>query len=361
MSRVVLKSLAVLGLALCAGQSLHAQNQADTATPPPPPSSPPDATPPPSTAPGQGAWLNYDFIPGDRVIWWEDFSSDDVGDFPNRMQLMYGNLEVVNVGGHKYLRTADGGRVFIVLPEALPTRFTVEVRYYSQSGTALMIQTSEGGEYASWGCHRQDGYVEAGGGGARSEGGVPDVGEHDFGTCRFTISDRYVKAYINEHRVANVPTTHVARTDTLIFNIPGGSQEDPTLLTDIRIAAGGRRLYDALSADGRVATQGILFDIGSDHIRGESTPTLKEIGDMLTEHADLRLTIEGHTDNVGAAASNQSLSDGRAAAVRQYLIATFHIDGGRLVSSGFGATRPTVPNTTPEGRQTNRRVELVRI
>ena len=113
-------------------------------------------------------------------------------------------------------------------------------------------------------------------------------------------------------------------------------------------------------ADGRVSTHGILFATNSDAIRPESAPTLEEIATMLQQHPDLKLTIEGHTDNVGAAAANQALSERRAAAVRQYLISHFQIDGARLTSKGFGATKPAASNDTPEGRQQNRRVELVK-
>ena len=124
--------------------------------------------------------------------------------------------------------------------------------------------------------------------------------------------------------------------------------------------AGGKKLYDALSESGRVATQGIYFDTGSDRIRPESTPTLKEIGTMLTEHGDLKLTIEGHTDNVGNAAANQDLSQRRAAAVKDYLVAKHGIDSSRINSAGLGDKKPAAPNATPEGRQQNRRVELVK-
>lgn len=81
---------------------------------------------------------------------------------------------------------------------------------------------------------------------------------------------------------------------------------------------------------------------------------------MLNDHADLKLTIEGHTDNVGNAASNQSLSEKRAAAVVAYLSAQ-GIDAGRLSAKGLGATKPADTNDTPEGRQNNRRVELVKM
>ena len=82
---------------------------------------------------------------------------------------------------------------------------------------------------------------------------------------------------------------------------------------------------------------------------------------MLKAHADLKLMIEGHTDNVGAAAANQTLSEQRAAAVKQFLVSTYGIDAARLQTKGYGSSKPISPNTTPEGRQNNRRVELVKL
>jgi outer membrane protein OmpA-like peptidoglycan-associated protein len=82
---------------------------------------------------------------------------------------------------------------------------------------------------------------------------------------------------------------------------------------------------------------------------------------MLRANPQLRLAIEGHTDNVGQDAANQTLSEDRAAAVRDHLIGTYGIDAERLKSQGFGASRPTTSNDTAEGRQANRRVDLVRL
>ncbi|MEJ2238348.1 MAG: OmpA family protein [Gemmatimonadales bacterium] len=113
--------------------------------------------------------------------------------------------------------------------------------------------------------------------------------------------------------------------------------------------------------DGRVATQGILFGSGSDRIRPESTPTLKEIGTMLEEHPELRLSIEGHTDSDGDDAFNQDLSERRAAAVKAYLVEQFAIDDARLETAGFGESNPVAGNDTAEGKQQNRRVELVQL
>jgi outer membrane protein OmpA-like peptidoglycan-associated protein len=152
------------------------------------------------------------------------------------------------------------------------------------------------------------------------------------------------------------------RTSQIRIDVPStNDDEGGSLLTDIRVAEGGKPLYDALAANGRVSTHGILFATGSATIEGESTPTLQEIADMLTTHPDLKLLIEGHTDNVGSAAANQALSEQRAAAVKQYLVSKNGIAAARLQTKGYGASKPAASNDTPAGRQQNRRVELVRM
>jgi outer membrane protein OmpA-like peptidoglycan-associated protein len=128
----------------------------------------------------------------------------------------------------------------------------------------------------------------------------------------------------------------------------------------IRVAASGISLYDRLVSEGRVTTRGILFDTGSAGIRSESAPTLQEIAEMLRGHADLRLRVEGHTDDTGAAAANLELSRRRAESVRAWLVER-GIEAGRLEIAGLGESQPVEDNDTPEGRQQNRRVVLVRL
>ncbi len=82
---------------------------------------------------------------------------------------------------------------------------------------------------------------------------------------------------------------------------------------------------------------------------------------MLQNHPDLRIAIVGHTDSDGEEAFNQELSERRAAAVKRHLVETYGIDASRLDSDGFGESAPVAPNDTPEGKQQNRRVELVRL
>jgi OOP family OmpA-OmpF porin len=312
--------------------------------------------------PGKGAWLNYDFVPGERVLFYDDFADDKVGDLPAHEDVTSGNVTVVEIKGQKYLHTVTGAQMTINLPEGLPQRFTVEVVYHRHGGNGSGLYFKFGdNEDLQFRCDQGNGTVYGKGPNGSKESGqeVAGIGENDFETCRLTVDGGYAKAYVNSVRVGQLNGLVFPRENKVHVELPN-ADDNGSLVTNIRIAAGGKKLYDALATTGRVATQGILFDVNSDRIRGESTPTLKEIGDMLSQHADLKLTIEGHTDNTGTAAGNQSLSERRAAAVRQYLIDTFKIDGGRLQSAGFGATKPVAPNDTPEGRQNNRRVELVK-
>ena len=116
-------------------------------------------------------------------------------------------------------------------------------------------------------------------------------------------------------------------------------------------------LKKKLETDRRASLYGILFDLDSAVIRAESKPVLDQVLQLLVGEPDWRLTIEGHTDNVGSAERNQKLSEERANAVLEYL-ASKGIDKTRLEAQGFGDTKPIKDNKTGEGRAQNRRIEF---
>jgi outer membrane protein OmpA-like peptidoglycan-associated protein len=120
------------------------------------------------------------------------------------------------------------------------------------------------------------------------------------------------------------------------------------------------RLERALAETGRADIYSVYFSFNSDEIRAESEPTLREIGEILGRHPDWKLTIGGHTDNIGGDAPNLNLSKRRANAVQNALATRFRINAGRLTTEGYGKSRPVDTNETPEGRARNRRVELLR-
>lgn len=105
--------------------------------------------------------------------------------------------------------------------------------------------------------------------------------------------------------------------------------------------------------------KGVNFKTGSAELTAEAKVVLNEVVASLKENPDVTLEIQGHTDNVGNAASNMTLSDNRAKSVRTYLISQ-GIDGARLTAKGFGLTKPIADNKTPEGRLKNRRIEFVK-
>lgn len=120
------------------------------------------------------------------------------------------------------------------------------------------------------------------------------------------------------------------------------------------------QIEQALEQTGRAEVYGIYFDFASASIRPESEPVLKEIAGVLEKNPAWKLSIEGHTDNVGNDAYNLDLSRRRAEAVKQSLVEQYHLPAERLTTAGFGASRPKETNNTLEGRARNRRVELVR-
>jgi outer membrane protein OmpA-like peptidoglycan-associated protein len=334
----------------------------------------------PVQLPGQGAWANFDFVPGERVIFSEDFSRDRVGNFPQRLELVTGNMEVVEWKSRRWLRVSSAGAVTIPLPEKLGTRFTMEFDATIPWGGFGFYSAAEADKLGPLPVDRPSATVHLSGtlaGVTRpnsSEGALLDPrtlfadmfpgdesGVSRVFHIRMEADGRYVKVYMDEKRIANIPNADFGRANKIIFEYLEPSEDKFPLISNISVNAGGKKLYDALLADGRVSTQGILFDVGSDRIRGESTPTLKQIGDMLVEHPELKLAVEGHTDNTGAAAANQTLSAKRAQAIVTYLTSTFHVAAERLTPRGMGQTKPVKPNDTPEGRQANRRVELVKM
>jgi len=330
-----------------------------------------------SQKPGEGVWANYDFVPGSEVLFYDDFSGDPIGDFPMRLEYFKGNMEVAHWKDGNWARIPKGDATFeIHLADSLPERFTLETRMYLPKGASIRIYLRDPADItaeAAYGnCrnfyinvyeHWEEHYVEVHDkdqGKLTSEKQKLADGTLDL---RIMMVKKYLKVYLNDTRVANIPRVAIHRSNVLcFFGNNNQEQEVGIMIGDIRVAEGGKvMLYEKLAADGRVATRGILFDSGSDRLRPESTPTLKQMGMMLQQYADLRLLIEGHTDNQGDDSFNQELSEKRAAAVKAFLVSEYQIDETRLESKGFGETKPSDNNATPEGRQNNRRVELVKL
>lgn len=123
---------------------------------------------------------------------------------------------------------------------------------------------------------------------------------------------------------------------------------------------GPAEMKAALDMDGRVILYDILFDYDQATLKQDSDKQLQHIVSLLLQNPDLKIEIQGHTDNVGEAEYNLTLSEQRANTVFQYL-KLFGISSERLLAKGYGETQPVSSNDTEEGRAKNRRVELVKM
>jgi OOP family OmpA-OmpF porin len=282
-----------------------------------------------------------------------------------------GNMEVAELGGVRMLRATGQSKLTIPLPEVLPERFTIEIDVINRpslDGADFHLRGSvgrvddAGTSIIGWG---SDGVALLGGGGGEVKLASSDVNRLRYrgkpAQLRILGDGKYIKVYLDEKRMANVPNANFERSKALHLIIDARSDENPAYIGRIRVAESRKSIYDDLVAAGHVATQGLLFDTGSDQLQPESTPTLKKIAAMLTDHPDLRIRIEGHTDNVGSKDANRALSGNRAASVKAVLVRDYGISAGRLDSKGLGDSKPLGKNDTPEGRQNNRRVELVKL
>ena len=322
-------------------------------------------------------WDNYDFVPGSKVIFFTDFSEDKVGNFARGLKYKAGTMDVVERDGVKMLRSTSRGEFMVPVGAKLPERFTLEVDIIapkSPPGGYDIIAFEGGGVWdreatsaeIDWSTR---GTLIMGGGQNAGSSSVnfPDaVATQNLGSpvhIRVLMDGAYFKLYNDERRVYNIPELAFKRDSVIRFLVKGGEEAgQETYVTMIRVAESETDvLYDALMAKGRWATQGILFATGKSDLKPESTPVLKEIAGTLTRYPELKILIEGHTDNVGSAASNLALSDARAAAVKAALTSQYGIDEARVTTKGFGDTKPSVPNATATGRAQNRRVEVVKL
>ncbi len=205
--------------------------------------------------------------------------------------------------------------------------------------------------------------------------------EQGNGLLKGGIEDRVMKLNWNEDGGKKGPAVMVFTSDgkkmvglwwnegTNVLTVAGSNWNGTKKSNDVgscpnlpnlsKANAAQNQITDDLKKTGRATIYGINFDTGSDVIKPESKTVLDEIVALLKENKDWKMTVEGHTDNVGGADYNQKLSEKRAAAVKDYLVKA-GIETARLNSAGFGMSKPVETNESSFGRAQNRRVELVK-
>ena len=345
-------------------------------------------------------YSKYDFVPGDKILVYEDFSQDAIGDFPDKWNTN-SSAEIVSINEEKgqWLKVNKKG---IFIPEFinnLPENFTMEFdlvcnenfNYYSGSLTLMLLSganATQAFNYSFIGYTKSSGIViDLHPHNAGSNGGTARVATYDNGvkvignelkTTQFNAVNgntkirvsiwrqkQRVRLYLNEEKVFDLPRAFAAGKDynLALFELGGdmSGDNDQYLVSNIKVAVGAPDTRNKLMTEGKFVTTGILFDVNSDKIKPASFGVLKEIAGVLKDNAAVKIKIVGHTDSDGDGPANLSLSKNRSEAVKAALAKEFGISESRIETEGMGESKPLNDNSTAEAKANNRRVEFIKI
>jgi OOP family OmpA-OmpF porin len=311
----------------------------------------------------------FDFVPGDKVLLYDDFSQDELGEFPGRWKLAAGTVEVAEMDGEHWVRLAsDYARIRPKLPElkTLPEYWTLEfdIHTVAPPTTAFAISGFTDSGVAAWKVEllQYGGNIVTYQSGATTAQATYEAAPSMVGRHHVMVMARgmALKVYVDTQRMVNVPeyaTTWGTAAEVQIDLLATSCQAK---ITNVRFAEGNKPAKDPF-VDGKLVTYGIYFDSGSDVVKPESAPVLRQIAAYLEANPALRLGITGHTDSQGQPAANLDLSQRRAASVAGVLAEQFKIALDRFQSDGRGDTQAVASNASAEGRAMNRRVEFAKL
>lgn len=339
---------------------------------------PDEAAPTEGSAGKANLWSKYNFVPGDEIIFADDLSKEENGEFPSRWDLLKGNAENASLDGEPVIRMDHDTYIAPLMSKEkyLPEVFTLEFDayfndvYHTYQNYRIRFYPGTAGGADVAGGHlyplniRMNGAEiqksEAGNNTRKYEKYNDDNGKvPGWKHIAISYNKGAMKVFIDEDRILNIPKIDI---DPGVLSIQAYTIGDDMIraIKNIRIAEGGKKLYDRVVSDGKIVTRGIMFDVNKASLKPESMGVINEIAAMMKEHQDLKFSIEGHTDNDGEDSYNLKLSEQRAMAVKEAL-AGMGIDSSRLQSKGMGEAVPVSDNSSPEGKANNRRVEFVKI
>jgi OOP family OmpA-OmpF porin len=317
-----------------------------------------------SAEPSYKAYQNYDFVPGNKIVFDDDFRGDTDGEFPAHWKLAKGQGVVNNVQGAPSFALTEGNyaRVAprVTTPRYLADPFTVEFDFYSKNGTKMIVFLTAGDKESnvSFGSDVSTSYFAEDA--ANQSASYPGTFKDGWHHAALVFKGSQMKCYEDQYRVLVIPDVGTFKPESVGFG-GIGDLENPLVFTNVRIANGGAMtMIDELTKEGRIVTHGILFDVNRATVKPESMGTIRQVVSVLKGDGSLKLEIGGHTDSDGDAAKNLALSEARAEAVKKILVDQ-GIDASRLTTKGYGQTKPIDPNTTPEGKANNRRVEFAKV
>ncbi|MFP4489274.1 MAG: OmpA family protein, partial [Bacteroidales bacterium] len=257
-------------------------------------------------------WSKYDFVPGDKIIFEDNLSGEENGEFPSRWDLVKGTVENARFGDDKIIMFRGGAPMIIPYlknPETdyLPEVFTVEFDLYINNHNHFQVFFYDKKNQRASSAYDplEVNYQRMSLGPASSY--IPDKGsiENEWAHISIAYTNGKMKAYINETRLINIPHLDFDPMG-ISLNASHASDKNQFFIKNFRLAEGGIKYYDRFLQDGKIVSNGIRFDVGKATLRPESMGVLNEIYTMLNEHPEISVSIEGHTDSDGDNDLNQN-------------------------------------------------------
>jgi OmpA-OmpF porin, OOP family len=348
---------------------------------------------------GLKSYSRFDFVPGDSIVYTENFEQEAVGELPTGWNTS-GNGEIVSLNNFpgKWMRLYQNTNYLTSNSKEFGENYTVEFdvimqlkwqnHFYPYFQVSLLSTDGDAttdNEYLK--SQKKNASVETIIYPAETNYTKIIIGsylngkqyyrsdEKRFGYLEqfygkpvhiaIQVQKERFRMWINQEKVCDFPKgVGLGYTmNQLHFEIHSSSYKEDQYayyINNLKIAKGIPDTRHKLIEEGKFSTTGILFDVNSDVIKPESYGVVKGIASVLKEHAEVKVKIVGHTDSDGKDADNLALSTKRAAAVAKLLAEEFGIDASRMESEGKGETQPAGDNKTKEGKATNRRVEFIK-
>ena len=343
--------------------------------------------------PSLQTYSKYDFVPGEKIVFFDDFSQDATGDFPALWNTnASGEVVTTNLFPGKWLefKPKSYGAIWTDKLLELPDNYTIEfdiiptkgdegermagyifrliqsINANAWDGGAVPGKAGFGYTMEYYGTHHYRTYLQGYIFGEENEA-MGLSGSNDDEATKQALNQKYhiaiwvqksrLRLYQNESKIFDIPKAFplpAIKMDRLRF------ESGAAMVSNIRIAVGAPDMRNKLMTEGKIVSYGIYFDVNKDIVKPESYGSLKQIATILSENPDVKIKIVGHTDADGADAANLDLSKRRAAAVKAELVKTFGIDAARMDTDGKGEAQPVAANDSPANKALNRRVEFIK-
>ena len=330
-------------------------------------------------------YSKFDFVPGDKLLFFDDFSNDFIGDFPAKWNTN-GSGEVITMddSSQRWLEILPGYTTYYVPDVTLPEEYTIEFDVLplgldakTSSSAILQVKLSDdpnfkrGANYF----HTNIPFCQYSAIGFRVKnnvnGGTSDINNVIKADIRdavinqphisIAVNKQRFRLWVNEKKYVDIPRGVPSGISTLKFELNAFKDgKERLFLTNLKVAQGGVDLRRKLLSEGKISTNAILFESGSANLQPQSMGVIRQISQVLQQDANIKLKIIGHTDADGGDAANLELSKKRAETVMKTLINIYKASPERLTYDGKGEMEPVGDNNTADGKAQNRRVEFIK-